>query len=315
LNLFTWNGEGKLDLQYTPILRYKNKYVVLPGIFALSETFRNFIAHSYYKNNSVVNRDGATDSLINLCKDAFEKCPKKYTIKDTLKYKYKGHKGEIDFLACSDENIFLFECKDPLMPTSNYEMRSTYDYLEKAQNQLTVAKEALEDKSFKRNYFSTWGIEDKNQTVHTCILLGNRLFSGCEKFEHPIRYALEMKMVLNDGAIKSGVAEWCYWSTLEYSEVDLIRFLSHKDPLTLSFFNSMVKINERITCGNIKVCYQSYCYDMKKHLVKLDEEFRTVKKEAQLFDRIVFDVSKRSYIKRIAKRILCKIKRHHRGYK
>ena len=69
------------------------------------------------------------------------------------KFKYKGKKGEIDVLVVSDLDLIIIECKGPLVPTSNFEMRATFEHIEKSQKQLDLSKEAFEDDGFRNNFF------------------------------------------------------------------------------------------------------------------------------------------------------------------
>lgn len=288
LKLMTWNGNEKLDLQYTPILKLKDHYFLAADICVVSNSFRNVIVRARSRNNQVVNSDGRNNPLERKCEECFSDSSYSFEYKRGLPFKYNGKEGEIDFLAWSDNSFYVFECKNAILPTNTFELRTTFDYMEKAEQQLDLIQKALTDSNFQNQYFRNWNISDtkKKREIFTCILLGNRVFSTYCKGKHPVRYIYELDMVLNDGIIKSELGTWRYWKNETFSEEDLKLFLSEGDILSKSLLGAMSEYHEYISYMNKEVEYTSYKLDSYELIKKQDEYFTVISKNEELRNKI-----------------------------
>ncbi len=182
----------------------------------------------------------------------------------------------MDVLAWSDDRIYIIECKNAILPSNSHEIRGTYDHLQKAFQQLDFSKEALSDETFQNQYFPNWGIPKKERSVHTCVLLGNRLFTVPNGLRHSVRYAYEFNMMLTSGMIYSNLGRWSCWKETEFSDDDLARFLSDEDPLSNSFIHAMVPYREIINCRGRIFELHSYMYNALKHLELQDRLLRVI---------------------------------------
>ncbi|MFR3567663.1 MAG: hypothetical protein ACLTUR_06655 [Paraclostridium sordellii] len=276
LNIFTYRKDIKLDLQYTPFFNVSNGIIFSNTLVSKSNLLRNIIAYSYLSKNQIVNDDQGLEPLVHLCSHAFKKCKVGYSVQTNVKYKYMKNHGEIDVLVISDTDIILVECKCPLMPTNNFEMRSSMEHVEKANKQLDLGERAFNDKSFRKKYFKNWGIEDKNQNIKTCIVFGNRLFTGFNNNSHPIRYIHELDMVLNKGIIFSEIGRWSVWKGDEISHDDVMDFLSDEKSFIRFNFESMDEVEEFIYAKGKKITLKTYAYNMKKSILLYDSNLRII---------------------------------------
>lgn len=276
LELLSWDGRGRLDLQYTPIIKMdENHYFVATDILVRSNIIRNSIVLARSKN-ALATPDGQNDPLERLCQESFHDCPYPYGTRANVKYRYQGRDGEIDFLAWSDTRLYLIECKNAIMPASPHEIRATYEHIQKASQQLNFSMEALSSNSVQKTYFSQWRIPRGTRSIHTCILLGNRVFTVPNGMKHPVRYAYELNMVLTSGIINSNLGRWSCWADEEFSDNDLARFLSNDDPLSKCFINAMKPYTESLRCQGKHIRFQSYIYNALLHLEKADEYLRMI---------------------------------------
>lgn len=254
-SLLEYNSKFKLDLQYTPFINIGKNVSYSISILANSKLIRNVIAYSYLSKNKIVNNDNRLEPLVKKCKNCFKHCQYSYAIYTNKKYTYKGRNSEIDVLAVSESEIVIIECKDPLMPASNFEMRATLEHIQKASKQLDYSKEAFEDDGFRNKFFiDALKIDGKRRKVYTCIILSNQLFSSWSGSRHPIRYIEHLDIVLNHG----NLPEWHLWKNEIYSCEDLIDFLTPKGKFTSIMNNSMEKYYDTMTIDNKNIFYESY---------------------------------------------------------
>lgn len=287
LNLFTYKKDLKLDLQYTPFLKVSNGVIFSSTLVAKSNLIRNAIAYSYLVKNQVANNDQGLEPLVQECNNIFKKCKEGYSVFINKKFTYMKKAGEVDVLVVSDTDIILIECKSPLSPVNNFEMRSSLDHIEKANKQLNLSKVAFNDKNFRRTYFKAWGIEDKNQNIRTCIVFGNRLFTGYNKFAHPIRYIYELDMVLNKGIIYSELGQWSVWKGETFTHTDLIDFLSEDRTFIRHNFESMDEVNETMLVKGKKLIFKTYAYNIAKSFQKYDLKLRILQSNDELKKRLL----------------------------
>ncbi len=295
LELLSWNGRGKLDLQYTPIIKIDSKhYYVAMDILISSNIARNSLVSARVKKIPDANSDGQNDPLELFCEKSFRECSFPYHTRSNVKYRYREEQGEIDFLAWSDSRIYIIECKRAILPTSSHEIRATYEHIQKASRQLDMSSEALQDETVQKTYFSQWGISPGKRTVYTCILLGNRLFAVPNGMLHPVRYAYELNMILTSGIVNSNLGHWSCWTGEQFADEDLARYLSDADPLSKSFLESMEPYTETFYCQGKKMQLNSYAYNPLLHLEKQDEYLRIVDKNEEERQRLDEQFRKKS---------------------
>lgn len=285
LDLFTYNPDYKLDLQYTPFLKIGGSYLIPFSLVGKSFLLRNCIEYSYLIKNQIVNQDDK-EFLVLECKKTFEKRKDIYTVFINKKFKYDGRSGEIDVIVISEEDIFIIECKCPLCPTSNFELRGTYDHIKKASFQLDLASKAFNDPGFAEQYFRNLHVPYKKRNIRTCVIMGNRLFNGWKIKTHPIRFIYELDMVINDGHIYSNIGNWRVWSYPEFCNGDLIEYLSSNSKFISSNFNSMNEVYESLSFKDKKLMFKSYAFDFQKSIDSFDSCFHIESRDEILYRKI-----------------------------
>lgn len=285
IDFFTFNPKFKLDLQYTPFIKYDNMLLVPMGLVTKSNFLRNCIAYSYLNSNQIVNQDDK-ECLVSECENIFNISGYDYKVFINQKFKYNNQNGEIDVLIITENSIFIIECKAPLNPTNNFELRASFDHVQKAAKQLTNSKRAFSDKVFRKNYLKGLGIKDNNRNLYTCILMGNRLFNGLSVDMHPVRHIHEMDMILNNGKINSVVGNWCLWDSEHHDENDLINFLSNNNKLVCANFNAMEKYKLVMHIKGKRVEYESFAFNSFSAMLNYDIHFKIEDRNDAEFNKI-----------------------------
>src|SRR5207248_11416694 len=67
--------------------------------------------------------------------------------RSSVKYKYAQRAGDLDTLALIEDVLFVFECKNSLHPCSPFELRTSFDHLVEAQDQLDRTTSAVRTRS------------------------------------------------------------------------------------------------------------------------------------------------------------------------
>jgi len=272
---FTWDGKEKLDLQYTPIIKIsEQRYYISLDVLSSSNVLRNSILLERMRHNKIVNTDGQNDALETFCKEAFQRLSSQYKTRSNIEFQYHERDGEIDFLAWSDQNLYVFECKNTIFPASVHETRTTYDHIQKASQQLDLAIAAMGDATFQKKYFPGWGIPLKNYTIYTCILLGNRLFAAPNGMRHPVRHAHDLGFVLNDGIFQSEFGEWSCWAEKDFMDKDLVHFLSDEDSFLNCFTDAMSPYEHSFHCQGKSIKMRTYSLDVRILVQNLDSSLR-----------------------------------------
>lgn len=266
IDFFTWDKNGKLDLQSTPILKLAgNQYYLMPYVLAASNLIRNGIVRGRQLNFQITNPNGKDEPLEVYAEKLFEFRKDIFHHTRGRSFNYKGQKGEVDLIVWTKEHLYLIECKNPILPISPFELRNTYDDIIKAQYQLDLSSMALRDDCYSGTLLKNWGIPLADYKFHTLVLLGNRLFTSPNGFRHSIRYLHELDMLFDTGIINSSFGKWRYWENEEFTENDFLRYISDSDPMLNDFLDAMDLYKITITCGDHHIERESYSLNILKH--------------------------------------------------
>jgi len=192
------------DLQYQPLIKNENVYLMLPTIF---------ISANIYRNIQVSNKIrvlGQAEKFVQLCKSIFESKFKRVVINKRVAL---GNKStDIDIAVCEGKKLYLFECKYSVHPCDPHELRDIWEDILKGVQQLSLAKNVLDNPTERQSYLSGWfpGIrmdETKELEINTCILTPFRLFGGLTIQNIVIRDIYSLDLVLGENEIAVGIGE------------------------------------------------------------------------------------------------------------
>jgi len=274
LSLYTWNAKEYLDVQSTPIIRINSdQYYIAPFVLSVSNLIRNVIVKERRNESQKTNPNGKDDPLERFSKEIFDLRKELFSYKEHCKFTYNGITGEVDLIVWSERHLYLIECKNSIFPTSPFELRTTYDYIEKAEKQLDLSFSALSDVVIGKQLLNNWGIPDYDYVVHTLIMLGNRIFTAPNGFRHPIRYAHELHRLFESGIIESSFGEWRYWEHEEFGESDFIRYLSKDDQMGNNWLKALNPYARVVGCGAGCIERESYSLNILRLWELNDKNF------------------------------------------
>ena len=270
LDLFLWNPEKRrvLDLQYQPILS-SGTHVIFPmHIYLFSNFLRNTLFAIKKRLHEPDSADPMSAAFTKLLKERFDR------VEDQIEYDFSGYKGDIDIIAMKDNFVFIFECKRAMLSGDIFELRTIYDHITKGADQLSKIKTAFEDKDFAL-YMSQkldWPFDDKKIIV-TCIVMGNRMFSGYRCQDYPVRGFYELANFVYSGEIlfKDGV--FFQWRGDTFDPVDLYDYLEN-DSLHKLIFDCMFPkdIDYKYIKGTIR--HKSFYTNYEAIFDKYKEHFK-----------------------------------------
>lgn len=262
--LLDWreSGEKVFDVQYQPLIRGENHFLLPVNVLGASDIVRN----SMQLVQRRLGEDQAGERLTSvLARMLSDHAP---LVTQNLEYEWSGEKGEIDVLMLLDSVLFAFECKHPLIPTGMHELRTTIDHMRKGGRQLDRFVSAATHPEFLGTLQEKtgWALSHPQRIV-TCVVNGNRMFSGARLFGHPVRSLFELMGFLGgkirlrnytigvrrQGALSGG-------SLIHYIENDSIHRL---------FFAAMDEVRMTTQIGSSSLDYESYALD----IVGLLEQF------------------------------------------
>lgn len=215
--------------------------------------------------------------MVDRCRKIFQKCTLNPVVLANKPVKYKNQKGELDVLVVTENCIIIIECKCPLYPVNNFEMRGVYNHLQKATKQLDVWQQAFLDINYQKQKLKDWNITYKKRQVLTCIVFGSRLFNGLTFNGHPVRFINELDNFITRGNIRTENNAYRVWSSVFLTEKDIIDFLSEKSVVTQFRFDAMIESKECIKLNGIRLQFESFVTSQEKMEYQLEKNFELMK--------------------------------------
>ncbi len=278
-----WSSTSDMvfDIQYQPLVFIKGWMLLPPAIVSYSNLVRNFMQNVRFRFDP----DSAQDPLGEILEKSLK--PRASHLKRGLTYEFEGKHGEIDLVAVIDGCIFYFECKNSLFPCNHYELRTSYDYIRKAATQqLEQLKKNMQNPEFIKMLARKIGIKSLDGfRFSTCVVMGNRMFSGGRVLGHPVRSVFELVNFLNSGEVsfhegnirkstKRELFNFKVWHGEEFCSEDLIDYLE-KDLMHEPVFRAMKEVKQIISLGSRKMVVPIYRLDTGVLLKEYCDRFRS----------------------------------------
>jgi hypothetical protein len=232
LDIITWEpADAKLfDIQYHPFVFIEGFYLMSLTLFAESNILRNLYASEYKSSNVNLMTNGTKDPLAERLKDAFQQIQ----VNSDSGINYQGL-TDIDFIARMDDTLIIFECKQSILPTSIHDLRTSFDYIKKAEKQLKILKDDFEAGTLIQNIAHKTTLDLTNiKELITGIIISNRLFIG-NVFTYPVRNVHELHNFITSGTIKTNEGEFLIWRGTAFSLADLKDYLYNNKLFQLLF--------------------------------------------------------------------------------
>lgn len=266
LDLVCWDAgmDFIFDLQYHPILYFDGNFIISLSVMSHSNSIRNAFASEYKRNNKALFSDGKVDHLVNTLVISLEDAGIEYYTQISI------GSTDIDVVAIYEKTLFVFECKQSLLPVSIFDLRTTYDYIKKAEKQLDLIKQEFEDGSLIKK------IEQKTKAkikavndFHGSVILSNRLFNG-NIFKYAVRNIHELTNMINKGKIRTDKGEFHLWPEKKLTSQFLKDYLSLNNQVYNLLFNSLSekKLIYDLIKPNIE--FSTYFLDIKSAQEKME---------------------------------------------
>jgi len=274
VRLLSWqrNISPVFDVQYQPIVRWGDCYVIPSAILALSNIARNTLQHLRFRFHSDGKVDPVSDELAKALITAG------FAVYRGVSFKHRAIEGEIDVIGIRDNSIFIFECKNSLLPCSGFELRTSWDYVRKAASQLNVVVQLLTDKAFVAKMEAKLNVVlPRDGRVGSCIVMGNRMFPGLKYLGQPVRPLFEvcnfitegtwtlMATELTDALGERGSYSFDLWRSRILTAEDLHDYIGD-DSAYKVMFESMNKMEGSISIGRCQMFGSRYVLDIGRML-------------------------------------------------
>lgn len=263
LDLVCWEpgAEFVFDLQYHPILFLNDSFLIPLSIFAHSNTIRNLYASEYKQSNSVLHNSG--DALVS-------KLIKTFNVISIPSFaETQIGITDIDVCALFQDTLFVFECKHTLHPVSSYDLRTTYDYIRKAESQLDKINQSFCDGKLLKILENKLKIKtDGIKKIVSCIVLSNRLFNG-NIFKYPVRNINEVVNMLTTGIMRTEFGTFRVWPNESLTIDFMLNYFSLTNKLTTLLMDSLSKKTLTYEFAEPKILFDTYYLESEVALPKL----------------------------------------------
>ncbi|MEU2517072.1 MULTISPECIES: hypothetical protein [Bacteria] len=267
LDLLIWEPQmkGVFDIQYHNFIFIDGVFVLPISVFSHSNTIRNLYASQYKRNNTNLLSDGSVDALTEDLSEALGEVGLECT---------KGvvyGTSEVDLAFLLDDLLVLVECKHTLLPTSVHELRTTYDYIQKAQLQLDKAIISFKNGELRRKLSERFGKALPPEIkIRTMVVTSNRLLNG-NLYQHPVRNIHEVNNLVKSGIMRTNEGDFCLWTGKRFSALDLELYLDEKIIHYQHIYNSLKSFVQRYQTAQETILYESYFINMKEATDSLSE--------------------------------------------
>lgn len=256
-----------VDLQYKPIVKSQNQYLILPTVLAYSKLVR-----SLAKQNNVhlsITRE-KKDQMIEKLSLVFKE--KGFLVLQDFEY----GKDEVDLVLLKNNVLFIFECKNPYYPTDSYELANTFGHIETGFAQLRKIKGILGNNSRFKNFIqkTQYPINANNIDIFYGLINANRALTGYSDGEFSVFHAAELINFVESGTISLSGNQYFCWENDEFDTRDLIKYLQGQI-VSRDFIDTGEPYPEcYATVGMTSIIYKKFAFDYIKLKEKVEGKYR-----------------------------------------
>ena len=262
------DSDDYIDIQYKPLIKSNNFYIVAPMLLGSANLSRNIVVSNNLRNKLTRNQ---VDPLEGHIENAL--IEQGFTVAKNFKFKIAGEKRETDIICWRENHLFIFECKNSYLPCNPHEMRTSYEHIKKGEEQLEIRYEWLCNHDNQKRLLKAlkWDFEPTDQ-VHTGIITANRVFNGLNLGRHPVRQAHELTNVLLRGKVsRSDGKQLSFWKQSEFSVCDLVDYLKGGSIISMQLDN-LTPYKRDIKLGKSSISFHRYKMDLESTTNALTNE-------------------------------------------
>ena len=261
-------GRGVFDVQYQPLIRGEDHYLVPMNVLCSSDVLRNLL----YTERKKISQNGADSPMQRLVAEAL-RTRFRYVAEGT-KLRVDGRSLEIDIVAVVKRQLLLIECKNAFHPCGVHELRRSYEHIQKARKQLDRLREALGREEERRRLGQSlrWDLSGVDQ-ICTCVVTGNRIFNGYTIGEHPVRPVYELINMVVEGRIRVGDEEFCVWQGSHFEPQDLLDYIAGST-VHADLFGAFKDAARTYVLGDARMNIWTYVLDAERFAQTANARYR-----------------------------------------
>lgn len=247
-----------IDIQYRPLIEAGNHLVIAPAMVARSNLVRNVVTANNLRSVLLGGKDPMQEAVVTTLQDAG------FMVRENFEFNIEG-KRETDIIAWREGHLFVFECKNSFLPVSAHELRTSYEHLKTARDQLDIRLRwikviANQEKLLK---WLNWNVA-ATADVHTGIITANRVFNGYTMGAHPVRQAHELINVVARGYVRLWPERQVrFWRDESFQALDLVEYLQGGSIIQQQF-DLLRPFERRLRIEDMTLTLQNYYLDMQE---------------------------------------------------
>jgi hypothetical protein len=247
-----------IDLQYRPLVEAADHLVVAPAMVARSNLVRNVVTANNLRHVLLGGKDLMQEAVVTTLEEAG------FKVRANFEFNIDG-KRETDIIAWRDGHLFVFECKNSFLPVSAHELRTSYEHLKTAREQLDIRLQWLKVIANQEKLLKWLGWDVLSTVdVHTGIITANRVFNGYTMGAHPVRQAHEVINVVARGYVRFWPeGQVRFWRDDNFQAFDLVDYLQGGNIIQQQF-DLLRPFERRIHLQNMTLTLQNYYLDMQE---------------------------------------------------
>ncbi|MBW8185508.1 hypothetical protein [Shewanella nanhaiensis] len=249
-------NEGFIDIQYKPFIKSGEYYIVSPALVARSNLSRNTIIANRMRSKLLKKPDPMQNAVAIALRETG------FRVKEEFDFNINGMR-ETDIFCWLDGHLFVFECKNSYHPCSAHELKTSYEHIKKAEEQLDIRLNWLKTPENQAKLFMALGWDIPiTKYIHTGVVTANRLFTGYTKGDHPVRQAHELINVILRGQIgRDPLPAINFWKGLKFSVTDLVDYLDGGSIVHMQM-SQLQPFEKNIQLGDVSLKLCSYIMNL-----------------------------------------------------
>lgn len=259
VDILTLRADQKfIDIQYRPLIEAADHLVVAPAMVAQSNLVRNVVTANNQRSVLLGGKDPMQEAVMATLEEAG------FKVRANFEFNIEG-KRETDIIAWREGHLFVFECKNAFMPVSAHELRTSYEHLKTARDQLDIRLRWMKfaANQVKLLKWMGWDVP-ATVNVHTGIITANRVFNGYTMGAHPVRQAHEVINVVAGGHVRvSPEREVRFWRNETFQALDLVEYLQGGNIIRQQY-DLLRPFERRVHIEDMQLTLQNYYLDMQE---------------------------------------------------
>jgi hypothetical protein len=259
IDILTLKADQKfIDIQYRPLIEAADYLVVAPAMVAQSNLVRNVVIENNLRSVLLDGKDPMQEAVVATLEEA------DFKVRANFKFNIEG-KRETDIIAWREGHLFVFECKNSFLPVSAHELRTSYEHLKTARDQLNIRLRWMQVTANQKKLLKWLGWDiPVTADVHTGVITANRVFNGYTMEGHPVRQAHELINVVAGGHIQLGPERQVrFWRDESFQALDLVEYL-RGGSIIQQQFEFLRPFERRLRIEDMTLTLQNYYLDMQE---------------------------------------------------